>query len=75
MVFYINMTYKKATTILAAIVVIASLMVGASVIVALISQGVGIQQANAIPPKRAGCPPHSPQPGTTPPCGPPLRAG
>jgi hypothetical protein len=36
-VFYINMTYKKATTILASIVVIASQMVGASVIVGLIS--------------------------------------
>jgi hypothetical protein len=42
------MTYNKKTTMLT-IVVIAALMVGASVAVALtmISQGAGIQQANA----------------------------
>ena len=76
MVFYIIMANKKATTVLAVILVIASLMVGASVIVALISEGIGIQQASAAPPKRAlGCPPHSPHAGLPPPCGgPPLRA-
>jgi hypothetical protein len=56
----------------AAIVVIASLMIGASVIVALISQGIGIQQANAAPKRVTGCPPKSRH--DNPPCGPPARA-
>jgi hypothetical protein len=75
MVFYVIMTDKKATAVLAVIVVIASLMIGASVIVALISEGVGIQQAKAAPPKRIlTCSEHSPPPGSPPPCGPSLRA-
>ena len=70
------MANKKATTVLAVILVIASLMVGASVIVALISEGIGIQHASAAPPKRIlTCPEHSPRANSPPPCGPPLRAG
>ena len=63
---------KKATTALTAIVVIASLMIGASVVAALLSEGMVIQQANAAPKKVTGCPPKSGH--TSPPCGPPLRA-
>jgi hypothetical protein len=74
MVFYIIMTYKnKATTTLTAIVVIVSLMVGASVVAALISEGMGIQQASAPRQRAHFCSEHSPQPGTPPPCGPPAR--
>ena len=72
MIFYITMTHNKATRMFTAVVVIASLMIGASVMVALISQGMGIQQANADPKRVTGCPPQTGH--TSPPCGPPLRA-
>jgi hypothetical protein len=42
------MTQNKSTTTLAVIVVIASLMVGATVAIALMSEGIGLQQANAL---------------------------
>ena len=72
MISKITMTHNKAATILAAIVVVASLMIGASVMVALINQGMGIQQANAAPRRVTGCPPQTGH--NYPPCGPPLRA-
>jgi hypothetical protein len=61
------MTYNKTTTMLT-IVVIAALMVGASVVVALtmISEGGGIQQANAKGLKRV----HICHDGTSTPCKP-----
>ena len=65
------MIKNKATTTLAVIVVIASLMVGATVAIVLMSEGIGLQQANAVPkPKPLRfCNEHSPSAGTTtPPC-------
>jgi hypothetical protein len=65
---YTIMTQNKATATLAVIVVVASLMVGATVAIALISEGIGIQKASAviyIP----LCPGKSPNAGGPYPCG------
>jgi hypothetical protein len=66
------MKQNKATATLAVIVVVASLMVGATIAIALVSEGIGIQQANAA--KRAKilplCQEQTPKgPTSTPPCG------
>jgi hypothetical protein len=67
-ILYMTMTQKKATATLAVIVVIASLMVGATIAIALISEGVGIQKASAQ--RRLHlCPPQTPNADASPPCG------
>jgi hypothetical protein len=63
------MRQKKASATLAVIVVIASLMVGATVAIALISEGMGIQKASAEVKKLPTCPPKSPNAFGPPPCG------
>ncbi len=49
MVFYINLTYKRETTTILAIAIMAAAMVSASVVIALtlMTEGVGIQDAKA----------------------------
>lgn len=49
MVFYINLTYKRETTTILAIAIMAAAMVSASVVIALtvITEDVGIPQAHA----------------------------
>jgi hypothetical protein len=71
-VFYIAMTYKKTSTTLA-IAVIATLMVSASVVVALtiVTQGVGISHVDAALKRVHFC--HN-NPQQSPPCNGKVRA-